>query len=43
LEEWSKAFDSKGLGGFFMPCPYLKAAAKSGTKLQAGVSKSSKM
>jgi enoyl-CoA hydratase/3-hydroxyacyl-CoA dehydrogenase len=43
LEEWSNAFGSTGLGGFFKPCPYLKAAAESGTKLQAGVSKSSRM
>lgn len=43
LEEWSKAFESKGLDGFFKPCQYLQAAAKSGTKLQAGVSKPSKM
>ena len=37
LEEWSSAFGSKGLAGFFSPCAYLKAAAASGTKLQAGV------
>lgn len=43
LEEWSKAFESKGLAGFFKPCQYLASAAESGTKLQAGARKPSKM
>ncbi|KAI8110882.1 hypothetical protein M9434_004456 [Picochlorum sp. BPE23] len=43
LEQWSNAFASKGLAGFFKPCDYLKAAAASGRKLQQGRASSSKL
>lgn len=36
LEAWEAQFASRGLGGFFKPCAYLKHAAVEGTKLGAG-------
>ena len=40
LHEWSRLFESHGLAGFFKPCEYLEAAARNGTKLEAGVNSS---
>jgi len=43
LEEWERLFAGSGLGGFFKPCPYLKAAAAAGTPLGAGAGAGSRL
>jgi len=43
LERLAAKFAPVGADGFFAPCEYLKAAARSGRKLSAGVAPASRM
>lgn len=43
LDALAAQFAPVGAGGFFAPCEYLRAAARSGRKLGAGVAPASKM
>ena len=43
LQTWADALRPNGLAGFFEPCDYLKACARKGTKLSAGIGAASKL
>lgn len=43
LAGWAQQFEGSGLDGFFKPCAYLEACARSGTKLSAGKPSASKL
>jgi enoyl-CoA hydratase/3-hydroxyacyl-CoA dehydrogenase len=43
LAAWAQQFGGTPLAGFFKPCSYLEAAARSGTKLSAGKGAASRL
>lgn len=43
LDGWAQQFRGTSLEGFFKPCAYLQACARSGTKLSAGKPSASRL